>query len=274
VLEVASTRSRQQLRSDDDGAILYGLAAPFGNWTKIDSTFEGEFLERVAAGAFKRTLAERGDKVRCLFQHGMDPQIGDKPLGPLSVLEERTNGLYYEVPLLGTSYNADLALILRSGLLGASFRFRTVHEQFSAHPPKSAHNPHRLPERTLRDLDLHELGPVTFPAYESATADVRSARPRAAVPASRSLRGRGLVTPVRRLSTLGDGTLVPGYDRLALSHPAVRAKPEAFTPADSRDTLTRSLHRDLVTRSRRAGNTLRPAKSESWRLRQKGRYQL
>jgi HK97 family phage prohead protease len=259
VLETASTRSRQKVRSEDDGdAVLYGLAAPFGSWTRIESSWEGPILERVAAGAFRRTLAERGDEVKVLFDHGQDPTIGSKPLGRISVLEERTNGLFYEVELSSTSYNQDLAALLGDGLLGASFRFRIVHEQMDLKPARSRHNPDRLPERTLKDVDLFELGPVAFPAYQDATAGLRSeivtaSRPgRGSASHKRTLSGRGLVTPIRKLPT-GTVTLRPGFDRLALSHPAVKADPRAFVPADGSDTQTRALHRQLVARSRPFG---------------------
>jgi HK97 family phage prohead protease len=213
-------------------------------------------LDRVAAGAFRRTLRERGDQVKVLFDHGEDPSIGSKPLGRIAVLEERNNGLFYEVELSSTSYNRDLAALLEDGLLRASFRFRLVHEQLDREPPRSRHNPERIPERTLKDVDLFELGPVTFPAYQDATAGLRSgaivtaARPgRGSASHQRTLSGRGLVTPIRRLSTRG-GKLRPGFDRLALTHPEVRANPRQFVPADSRDMNTRTLHRQLVTRSR------------------------
>jgi phage head maturation protease len=109
-----------------------------------------------------------------LFQHGMDPQVGDKPLGAPNVLEEKSRGAYYEVPMLDTSYNRDLEPGLREGLYGASYRFRVIREDINEEPGRSDRNPDGLPERTIREAQVMEFGPVTFPAYEGASAGVRS----------------------------------------------------------------------------------------------------
>ena len=96
-----------QLRMSDDGTTLTGYAALFDTPTVINS-WEGHFEERIMPGAFTKTLAERGDKIKVLFNHGFDPTIGDKPLGKPSVMREDSKGLYVEVPLDDTSYNRDL----------------------------------------------------------------------------------------------------------------------------------------------------------------------
>lgn len=160
---------------------LVGHFAVFNQWTLIDSQVEGRFLERVAPGAFKKTFAENRAGIRVLFNHGKDPSIGDKVLGPIEVLEEDEYGARYEVPLLDTSYNRDLApgLRLKTNGYGSSFRFSVVRDDM---PPAKRdasgrypdYNPEGLPERTIRELRLYEFGPVTFPAYANATASVRS----------------------------------------------------------------------------------------------------
>ena len=165
--------------SDEDGPpILSGYFASFGEWTRIDSVFEGTFMERIEPGTFKKTFGENRDNIRCIFQHGRDFQVGDKPLGPYNVLEEREDdglgGAYYEVPLLDTSYNRDLEPGLRAGVYGASFAFSVVREDFDRDPGESEHNPDGIPERRIREARVYEGGPVTYPAYAGATAGVRS----------------------------------------------------------------------------------------------------
>lgn len=148
--------------------------SPVNEWTEINSAWEGRFMERFAPNAWKKTIKERADKIRALFQHGRDPQIGDKPLGPFHRLEEDDQGGYAEVKLLDTSYNRDLLPGLKEGLYGSSHRFGVVKADENDHPERSDHNPNGLKEVTIKEARLHELGPVTFPAYAGATAGVRS----------------------------------------------------------------------------------------------------
>ncbi len=165
------------LRADDgnDGRTLFGHFAVFNRWTEIDSAWEGRFLERILPGAFTRTFAEHRDRIKVLYDHGYDPQLGNKPLGPIRELSEDTTGAYYEVPLIDTDYNDRFILpAAREGLLGASFRFRVTGEEWVEPQRASKHNPERLPERSIGDADVYEFGPVTFPAYAAASAGVRS----------------------------------------------------------------------------------------------------
>lgn len=174
-IELRSARAAGDPPAADDAMpTLTGHFAVFNAWTEINSMWEGNFIERFAPGAFKKTFQEQGDKIRCLFQHGMDPQAGDKPLGPTETLKEDGIGGFYEVPMLDTSYCRDLVPGLEAGLYGASFRFRALREEWVEDPGASDHNPKGLPERTIKEAQVAEFGPVTFPAYDAATAGVRS----------------------------------------------------------------------------------------------------
>jgi len=161
-------------QTEDSRPLLSGHFSVFKQWTHIRSLFEGEFMEQIAPGAFADTIEQDRTDMKVLFQHGQDPQLGDKPLGPITELREDEIGAYYEVPLIPTSYNRDMEEMLRAGLLGSSFRFNVTLEDFEPHPKRSDHNPEGLPERTIRGARVREFGPVTFPAYAGATAGVRS----------------------------------------------------------------------------------------------------
>lgn len=68
----------------------------------------------------------------------------------------------------------ELLPALRSGQLGASFQFAPTRESYDPKPKRSEHNPDGIPEVTIREVKLIEFGPVTFGAYPTATAGVRS----------------------------------------------------------------------------------------------------
>jgi phage head maturation protease len=177
----------RDLGSDDqptDGTLMYGHFSVFNEWYEISSFWEGDFLERTVPGAFADTIRDDISSMRVLFDHGFDPTLGNKPLGPIRALEEDQIGPYYEVPLLATDYNRDFVLPalrgqLMSGemvgsLLGASFRFIVTGESWDMKPLPSANNPHGLPQRTITAVEVMEFGPVTFPANPAAGAGVRS----------------------------------------------------------------------------------------------------
>jgi phage head maturation protease len=132
-------------------------------------------MERVRPGATADTIRDHRDSMRVLFDHGMDSQIGNKVLGPIAVLDERSDGPHYEVPLFDTSYNRDLLPGLAAGVYGASMRMRVTGDEWNDEPTKSADNPDGLPERTITRMRVHEFGPVTFPANPGASAGIRSA---------------------------------------------------------------------------------------------------
>jgi len=245
---------------------MTGHFAVFNEWTQIDSMFEGPFMERIAAGAFTRTLVQDRAGLKVLFQHGHDPHIGNKPLGPIDTLREDQHGAFYRVPLLDTTYNRDLLPGLERRLYGASFRFMVMREDVVERPGRSSHNPDGLPERTVREAKLFEFGPVTFPAYPEATAhlgedEASSAAQRGEV--SRGVRvprviaGQGMV--VRRHQLRG-GVVT----RYAIQHPLVRANPSAYRPADTRDHDTARRLRALMPSGER--RTSEPRRKEYWRI--------
>ncbi len=148
--------------------------ARYNEWTEINSVFEGNFMERVAPTAFDKTIKENQTSMRALFDHGADPSIGNKVLGPIRQIDQRASGPVGIVPLLDTSYNRDLEPGLKEGVYGASFRFRVMREDVDKEAARSQHNPKGLPERTITEAQVMEFGPVTFPAYAGASAGMRS----------------------------------------------------------------------------------------------------
>lgn len=173
---VRALRATPEIRAEgDETPVMSGHFAVFNDWTKIDSAYEGRFMERIAPGAFAKTLKENRAAIKVLFNHGNDPTMGDTVLGIPALLEEDEVGARYEMPL----FDGVPPLVLsglRAGAYGASFRFRVIpgKERWVDAPERSDRNPDGIPERTITEAQVFEFGPVTFPAYASATAGVRS----------------------------------------------------------------------------------------------------
>jgi HK97 family phage major capsid protein/HK97 family phage prohead protease len=213
--------------------VMRGHFAVFNEWTEINSFWEGEFLERISPGAFKKTFKENRDSMRVLFQHGQDFQVGDKPLGPIAELREDSDGAYYEVPLLDTSYTRDILPGLEAGLYGASFRFRVMKEELVQNPKASSDNPRGIPERTIKEAQVMEFGPVTFPAYPAATAGVRSSSVRSLTDAY--VVGQMTRDP-ERLREILDATMAIRRDNRSAEPPP--AEPDALQDDGAEDDLT------------------------------------
>lgn len=163
----------------DDGAMptMVGHFSTFNDWYEVDSYIEGHFLERVAPGAFAKTIRKSNEDrgaMKVLYDHGQDPQIGNKVLGIPDRLEEDRVGPAFGVPLFDTSYNRDLAPGLIAGAYGSSFRFTVEKDAWENTPERSDHNPEGIPERTITQARVYEFGPVTFPANPNATVGARS----------------------------------------------------------------------------------------------------
>lgn len=178
------------LRADDDADVVTtsgdGLGvmdvrfSQFDTWYRIDSWWEGSFMERTARGAFKQTIAAHNaarsvdaHRMVTLFNHGFDFHIGDKVLGEVIRSKEEPDSPVNTVRLFDTSYNRDLVPGLRAGVYGSSFMFRVIRDEWNNEPDASDHNPDGLPERTLKELRVFEAGPVTWPANPDATAGMR-----------------------------------------------------------------------------------------------------
>jgi HK97 family phage prohead protease len=153
-----------EVRSDNDGLTLTGYAAVFNRATRIDS-WEGQFDEIIAPGAFKRSI-NAGTPV-LMFEHGRHPLVGSMPLGTFKRLREDSQGLYVEARLHDNWLIEPVRDAIASGAVtGMSFRFSVVREAWD--------NSKKVPLRTLQEVKVSELGPVVFPAYRDTSVAVRS----------------------------------------------------------------------------------------------------
>jgi hypothetical protein len=65
-------------------ALLSVKFALFDRWQEINSPYEGRFLERIALGAFRKTIRENFDHIRAILSHGKDPSLGSTVLGRIA----------------------------------------------------------------------------------------------------------------------------------------------------------------------------------------------
>lgn len=150
---------------DPDGRTLEGYAAVFNAWTEIKDQM-GTYRERIAPGAFKRSLGQRTPVLQ--FDHGSHPLIGSLPLGSISVTREDRNGLFVRAKLSDNWLIDPVRDAIRDGgITGMSFRFRIVNELWGR-------GSDGMEERTISEVELFEVGPVVFPAYEQTSVGVRS----------------------------------------------------------------------------------------------------
>ena len=159
-----------QLETREDGQqVVVGYAAVFYREGDPGTEYRlwGNLIERIAPEAFNRALAEKQD-VRGLFNHEPDNLLGRTGPGTLRLSADDL-GLRYEVDLPDTQVGRDLAVSLARGdLTGSSFSFLPKHVQWQEEEENSD-------IRTLTDVDLYDVGPVTFPAYEATSAGLRAA---------------------------------------------------------------------------------------------------
>jgi len=151
-----------EVREDANGMTLTGYAARFNQPSE-----PLPFIERIAPGAFKRSLKSRND-IKLLWNHNTDMVLGSTRAGTLKLSEDDL-GLRVEAILPDTSYGRDAKVSIQRGdVTGFSFGFTVPAGGDSWNTDGT--------ERTLKSVRLLEVSTgVAFPAYPSTngTAQVR-----------------------------------------------------------------------------------------------------
>jgi HK97 family phage prohead protease len=145
-----------------DGMTFTGYAAVFNSPSE-----PLPFIERIAPGAFKRSLKARND-IKLLWNHDTGSVLGSTRAGTLK-LEEDNYGLRVTATLPPTTLGNDVKVLVQRGDISAmSFGFSVPANGDSWNTEGT--------ERTLRSVRIHEVSIVAFPAYQqtAGTAAVRS----------------------------------------------------------------------------------------------------
>jgi uncharacterized protein len=151
-----------ELRAEGDGSTFVGYAAVF------DSPSEPlPFVERIAPGAFAKSLRARKQDIKLYVNHNSDMVLASRRSGSLR-LSEDSIGLRVEADLPDTSYARDLKDLMQRGIVDKmSFGFQVDRRGDKWNEDGT--------ERTLTSVRLFEVSVVTgFPAYEATQAAVRS----------------------------------------------------------------------------------------------------
>lgn len=147
----------------DGSPLISGHAAVFNQ----PSHDMGGWHEQVDPDAFKRTLRNSPD-LFSFFNHDPMHVLGRTKSGTLSVSTDLT-GLRFEVQPPETSWADDLLTSIKRGdISGASFLFQTMRDRWEKQDDGTQ-------LRTLLEVRLFELGPVTMPAYPQTDVGARSA---------------------------------------------------------------------------------------------------
>jgi HK97 family phage prohead protease len=152
-----------EVRETADGMTLTGYAARFN-----EPSEPLPFVERIAPGAFKRSLRAKND-IKLLWNHSSSDVLGSTRSGTLR-LSETDLGLYVEADLPDTQAGRDAKVLIQRGDVSA-FSFG-----FTVPPGGDSWNTDGT-ERTLKSVRLLEVSAgVAFPAYPSTvgSATVRS----------------------------------------------------------------------------------------------------
>ena len=155
------------LETREDGTTtLSGHAAVFYRADEPGTQYElwSGAVERIERTAFDAAI-ERDD-VRALFNHDSNYPLGRTSSKTLKLsVDER--GLKFSVDLPDTQAGRDVAESVRRGdVSGASFGFVVTDQEWRTEDGMDV--------RSIAGVELYDVGPVTFPAFEATDVSVRS----------------------------------------------------------------------------------------------------
>jgi len=154
------------IRAVGDGLEFRGYAAVFNS----PSADLGGFTETIAPGAFTRSInaAANGQQdIRMFWNHDQNRLLASTKAKTLR-LSQDDRGLIAEATLTASTDGRDMSTLIREGnVRSMSFGFTVQAKDGASQSPDGR-------ERTLRDVRLHEVSPVTgWPAYAATSASVR-----------------------------------------------------------------------------------------------------
>lgn len=162
--ENRQTRSLQtelKTRSEQEGElVIEGYFAVFNKETEL---WRGAY-EEIAPGAFDNTL---GNDIRALINHDTNLVLGRNKVGTLE-LKVDSHGLWGRIKINSDDTDAVnlYSRVKRGDVDQCSFGFNILNEETDFRDDGTV-------KWTIREVDLHEVSVVTFPAYEDTGVQAR-----------------------------------------------------------------------------------------------------
>ncbi len=124
----------------------------------------GRFREKIDPGAFSKTI--NADDIRALKNHNSDYPLGRNKSGTLTLSEDQ-RGLKIDIAPPDTQWARDyMVSIDRGDVDQMSFGFETKAQRWEGEYPEEI--------RTLMEVKLYDVSPVTFAAYPDTEVGLRS----------------------------------------------------------------------------------------------------
>ncbi|MDO3680559.1 HK97 family phage prohead protease [Paenibacillus ehimensis] len=163
IRQTRSLRTKLETRAaDGDDMVIEGYFAVFNRQTEL---WPGAF-EEIAPEAFERTL---GNDIRALANHETMFVLGRNKAGTLE-LKTDSHGLWGRIKINPDDVDAMnlYARVKRGDVDQCSFGFNIVREETDWRDDGTV-------KWTIREIDLHEVSVVTFPAYADTGVQARKA---------------------------------------------------------------------------------------------------
>ncbi|ORB89756.1 HK97 family phage prohead protease [Mycobacterium persicum] len=136
------------------GRQVFGTVVPYGEEITVRD-FDGEYREQFAPGAFQRSIAERGHKLKLLVSHDARTRY---PVGKAVELREERFGLFAAFDIAATRDGDEALANIKAGVVDSfSVGFRPIRDR---------RNEHGVVVRV--EAALLEVSLTGIPAYPSA----------------------------------------------------------------------------------------------------------
>jgi hypothetical protein len=156
-----------EIRARDDGkSVIEGYVVKWNQRSHVMMDWWGDkFVERVAKGAFSRSLSEKED-IKAFWNHNSDMVLGSTKAGTLQLSEDDV-GLRYSIDPPETTWGRDCMESIRRGdVSGTSFGFFVRKDDWEYLAEEDIY------QRTLLDIDLIEISPTPLPAYPDSEVQI------------------------------------------------------------------------------------------------------